>query len=429
MATPISPSVSTSEQRRALRELQVDLAGAADGKLREIVALVDALPQRGAADNLLVPLRGRMTQLRPLRRMNLTRLLFMPIDKVIAAQSQWRRGALAIPRGTLMCLGQLIGRELGDDAPALAEAIAGLRSDDRGQILRHGRTLWPRAATILAGAAMPPDWTAATGLGAPDFLAVARPLAVVLGEAAAIEQMLLEAGRDDPAPPLRACLARALEAVARMRPPVDASLAGLCLGMLFAVLLARLPAAGPLLLATGDLAARNGDPIARLAADNAIDAAFDQTEARLAKQGGTLGAGELARIATLIDAVEQPGPASRPSRKPRAISLRRALDTHCRQRFQSDLAERLLARLPRLGAEAADAQVSEMEEAALELRRLETAGRAFGGAAHYERALAEGGQALLKQARPDARRIDLARLAEILQGPEAGLAVFDAGRR
>jgi len=252
---------------------------------------------------------------------------------------------------------------------------------------------------------------------------------VLLSEAVAIERLrLLGADPEAQVAPLRACLGRVLDRVMALAPPTDAQLTGLCLGLLLSVLLARLPAAEALLMTTADVAMRSGDPASRLAADRAVDAMLDQAEARLAQHTG-LALDDLAGLAGLIEALEQPGPAGRPTRKPRALALRRALDGHCRQRFEVNLAERLLHHLPALGAASPDAQVDELEQAALELRRWEAVGRRFGGAAHYERALAEGGQALLKLAQPDANRVDLARLMEILQGPEAGLAVLDAGVR
>jgi hypothetical protein len=257
-------------------------------------------------------------------------------------------------------------------------------------------------------------------------------LAVLLGEAVAIEHMLLlaptphELSQNELAPKLRDCLARALVAMTRMPAPENTTLATRCIGLLLTVLLARMPAAEPLLVATGDFATRTADPIARLAADSAVDTMLDQAETRLAQADCSIGVGELTRVAALIDALETPGPACRPSRKPRAIALRRALDVHCRHRFEADLAGRLLMHIPQLSATATDESVLSLEDAALDLRRLEAVGRAFGGAAHYERALAEAGQAILKLAGPSASRVDLARLTEILLGPEAALAVLEA---
>jgi hypothetical protein len=155
---------------------------------------------------------------------------------------------------------------------------------------------------------------------------------------------------------------------------------------------------------------------------------LDQAEARLAQPRGFICVSDLTRAATLIRALEDPGPACRPSRKPRAAALRRALDAHCRDRFQIDLANRLLRQLPQLSVDTPDDVVADLEAAALDLRRLEAVGRALGVPAHYDRALAEAGGALLKLAHPEARRVDLARLSEILLGPEAGLAVLDGGR-
>ena len=61
---------------RSLHLMQANLTDASDAQIEQIVALVDSLPQRGVADDLIAPLRRRLARLRPHRPMSFMRLLF-----------------------------------------------------------------------------------------------------------------------------------------------------------------------------------------------------------------------------------------------------------------------------------------------------------------------------------------------------------------
>jgi hypothetical protein len=65
--------------------------------------------------------------------------------------------------------------------------------------------------------------------------------------------------------------------------------------------------------------------------------------------------------------------------------------------------------------------ITGLEATALELRRFEAAARPFGSVPHYERVLRDCARSLTDGAPEDANPVDVARLVEILQGPEAGL--------
>jgi hypothetical protein len=411
---------------RAIRELQLSLAGAQDAKLREIVALVDSLPRRGLADNVIAPLRERLRRLRPARRMNARRLIFLPADRAIVPAAQWKRGMLAIPRHVLACLTDLVCAELGDSFAAFARAFDGTASDDIDIVLHHGRWLWPLAGAILARAVMPPEWAAATGLGLTDYNLIARPLAILLGAAGRVEELAqlgIDSERAQTA--IRTLLAQAQTGISALPESNDEAVAQACLGLLIEVCLQRLPDARDTLTAAADLASRGENRHARPAADAALDCALSRAEAGLAASDPPMPLGELLQLAELLDVLDQPGPAGRPAGKARTAALRRNLDAHCRQRFQSELTGKLLPMAAMLSATMPDDALLSIEETARDLRRLEAIGRMAGGSAHYERALADSAAALPALA-AGARAVDLARLIEILQGPEAALAFLDA---
>jgi hypothetical protein len=53
--------------------IQTSLAHAADAQIARVVAMVDAMPERGSADALIAPLRPRLAALRPTRPLSFTR--------------------------------------------------------------------------------------------------------------------------------------------------------------------------------------------------------------------------------------------------------------------------------------------------------------------------------------------------------------------
>jgi len=414
-----------SDPSTAISTLQRHLAHAEDAQLREIVALVDSLPKRGPTDDIIAPLRSRLLRLRPARRLHIGRLIFVPADCVIVPAPSWRRGMVAVPRHALTCLTLLIRHAMGPEYTTVATQIDGTMSDDAEAILRHGRAVWPRAAAILAQAPMPPEWPDMTGLALADFPTIARPLAILLGEAVAIEELVQRGStRDFAARAIRQCLSRALTAIAALPEAGDAALAKACLGLLLSVCLDRLPESEIALVVAGDLARSTDSTTPRQAADAAIDAALDLAEANFSHPNATPALADLQRLADLLATLEQPGPAGRPSRKPRVTALRRALTAHCRSRFKTELSTHLLPGISQLDHTPQADMLLALESAARNLRKLEAMERQACGVTQLEQQLADCATTLLTLA-PQARRVDLARLVEILQGSEAALAVLD----
>jgi len=407
--------------RKLQRDLQKTLLQAADVQLIEVVSLVDSMPDRGDADALLAPLRWRLQSLRPRRPLSLKRLMFLPADPIIMPARLWHRGMPAIPRTALACIGAQVLAGLGATAATLDAEIQGAMVDDHAAVHKIGSRLWPMAADILAQGGPPPDWSDNSGLTALDHAALAQPLSIVLRQAAAIESMVhprmtIEAASVGA---IRTCVSLAIATI----PPHASAFGVQGIAMLLAILIARLPGSEQIVTAASDLALSLCSPLPRLAADLAIDFALDSLEGSLAAETTLCHAAhDLGRLARLLDTIEQPGPASRPTRKARAAQLRCDVDRACRSRFEHDAEQHLLANAPQLGLGASDADVISLEATALDLRRFEFAARAFGSGPHYDRMLRETANRLAETAPRDANPIDVARLVEILQGPEAALA-------
>ena len=92
MSSPVQEAAQ-SQSRAQIRSLQHDLLGARDQQILRVVDMVDKMPQRGDADDFIAPLRPRLAFLRPIRRLNFTRLLFQPLDSVIVARRAAQRAA------------------------------------------------------------------------------------------------------------------------------------------------------------------------------------------------------------------------------------------------------------------------------------------------------------------------------------------------
>jgi hypothetical protein len=404
-------------QGGVIRDLQRTMARANDAHIAEIVTLLDALPDRGAADALLAPLRGRLQQAWPPRSMTFSRLLFTPANAVVVPPAKWRRNGVTLPRIALRCLSAQVRFALGD-TPDIMGALSAVSSSDCAGILRIGAILWPRAAEILASAPIPSDWSEQTGLTATDYVTIARPLAALLYEATSIEAFVdnAAAGVSVSRAQIRECLSRVLTrtgAAAKAPPPI---------GMLISVLLGRLPIPEDVLVVAGDLSQLAQNPSIRQASDLAIDMLLAGSETML---DGHLNIGmaadEIRRVLVLLDTLEKPGPACRPAQKQALLSLRRNLDTTCRKLFDQELGRSVLSARSGAGTAKQDAAVTELEATMRDLRAFEAAARGFGSGPSYDQAISAASRTLAAVP-PDPESVsDVARLIEILDGPEAGL--------
>jgi hypothetical protein len=405
-----------SGARTHLRSVQRDLVGARDEQIMRVVAMVDAMSARGDADALIAPLRARLEQLRPPRRLNFGRLMFAPLDPLFLPGRAWRRGTPGVPRTALAPLAAVARAAIGTDAVALDARMEGVTAANTEAVRALGAVLWPRAAAVLATATVPADWNESTGLQTADFTALAVPVAAVLAQASAVQEITRRAksGSDPSDHELEGVLARAMM--------VDAS----AMTMMFALLMAQLPRPERLILIAEDLAGRETDPIARAAADRAADFVLDRIEADVGPGPHLAHAtDDIRRVASVLQDLETRS-TQRPTRRARIVQLRQQFDAKCRERFVAELDSQLLAPAGSLAGAAGD-MVAAIEATARDLRRFEMVARQVGGGEAYDRQLRRATEML--QPRPDespATFVDRVRLIEILQGPEAALAVLAA---
>jgi len=421
----------TGAQAALLSTLRDGLSGASDAQLRQVVAMVDRMEQRGAVDALLAPLRPRLARLQPARPMRFARLLFLPLDPIIVAPPDFTPARLAVPRHALTALADFVRDTMGAAGTEIEARIDGhdMRATD---ILRPTvAALWPAAAEILARAAritqVPPGWES-TGLPPPVFATIASTTAIALRHAHAIEALATEG-------PARATTGTALEAL------LDAAYADgpAAWRLVLALLLLRL--GDPLaVLRAATTTARVQQTAMRVAAEQAVESALDHLERQAAQSGGAPGgeavaatATRLGTVATLLDAVAADG--TGPERARRVAALRSRLDTSCQSRLRQGLTEQVLEPLAALTVTATDEAgitrtLEAAEAAARAMRALESTGRRLnpgGGGDAYPKLL-HAAAAKIGDADPASplTRVDRARLVELLAGTDAALALLNA---
>ncbi len=407
-----------------VRSLSEELLHASDSKLLKVTQMIDRLPDRGEADQLLAPIRGRLAQLRPSRPMTHTRLLFTPLDAVVAAAPKWQPGDLAIPRSLIQPLANLLlPRIPGELPPDLQDA-------DDAALTRAGAPLWSAAAAELATLELPadwrtPDWQKMHGLTAAMVIPLVAPLQVILRHAVTLRSLPPHTD-----PRCEQVLSALLSDAAETAP--------LGWGLMLALLL---EAAAPDQVVRSAIAvARNHRSVTVLMAgiDQAAADTLGRMEALVEEPGpdDLLDAGRMQARVALIGRIERfrrlelrPAPEQR-----RLARLRQAVSAANRLVFETTLQARLpgpaaaprppqvAACTPPLAAEA----VGALEAEARQLRRFALAAGRLGESDEYGRLLEDAASRYLDAGTSSGLlAADSLRLAELLVGSERAIEIMD----
>lgn len=390
------------------RRLTHAVASASDEALARVVAVFDRMADRREADRLLDAARPRLRRLRPPRPIAFTRLLFLPLDGVIVESRNWKRADGGLPRSALPALGDAVRIAIGGEAARIEEGFDGRSFADLAAVDATGRRLWRAAAG--AALAPPPAWEG-SGLGEAEFRHCVALAAGVWRHADPLWTAMLAAREGPPASLVQA----ALTCAAAEEPSV--------IEAMIATLLTK--AAKPGSVVSAAAAARVGPAGA---AERVLDRWIEECRPDLSVSDPR-GAAELAEeFAEALDDLEGSDAGRRPERRQRVAALRRTVGEACRGAFAESAAHHLVEPLARAGARLDDAGIRSMETTARSLRRLEAAGRKLGGASAYDATLRKVTDSFAAlRGRPEANPADLARLTEILVGPEAALKLLDGG--
>ena len=391
-----------------LRNLHHGLASAQDEQISRIVAVVDALESRGAADDVIAPLRPRLAQLRPPRPLRFCRLMFMPLDALIVPTPEWRQDAPTIPRAAVQPLAEIVHNAMGADARTIEDAIRHRTVTDTEVVRSAGQLLWPNASAVLTTVSTPPPAWARSQLPPDCFALLARRVAILLGQTERLDTLFAESE-------IGVTLqAEALAPVMAIAGIEDAT----TLAMMIALILARLPAARQLLGQAGNSLGLP-DALMGAAIEQALTVLVDRLETRSGVEtlviGSRLGqAGmEVRRILELLGGMH----AQRQSDDwpARLSAIFRRLDASCRLRFAIALEVEFAAAL-RSGGIA-------LEDAARGVRDLQQQASRLSRSSSYGMMLRQAAEMVT---RADLSLIDRVRLVEILLGPDEALALLEA---
>lgn len=398
---------------RDLRLLAGAAAGAEDAALLRVVQLLDSLPERGETDRVLDPVRPRLGALRPSRPLRFARLLFLPLDGAILPPAAWRRGGHQVPRSAISPISAAVAAALGPLGAEIEAALAGRTTGDATLIVELGARLWPAAAAALPEKA-PPGWAEA-GLVAEDYAPIRALIEPLLHAGPLIHAAQRSAAEGPPAHKVRQALAGPAEA------------GPLPLAAAVAVLLHRAAAPGAVLMVAADFGAAGRAAASRMA-EVAIAGLPDPAAAPLGDAAMAAGrfffaAADLARSG-LLD----------PERQRRLTALQHAAETECRRRVAEAGTSQVVQVLATLAGAASvdEASLARVEADARALRAVAQVGRGVGDPAAYDRTLRGLADAIGRLRTADAPSaealtpVDLARVVEILAGPDAATALLAA---
>lgn len=395
-------------QAAPVSEVQRKLHRAADEQLAQVLALVDAMPARGAADALIAPLRGRLASIAPARPLSITRLLFRPLDPVIISGPRWTPGVPAVPRTALGSIGNAALVRLGPALKPIQAIIAGREGKDQAVVDRAGTTLWPEAAAVVAALPVPADWESTTGLPEGCYAEIRANVAAVLRQAVPLSEWTHRVGAIDPIPIVKAILAST-----QATDPLG-------LGVVLAVLLTDGSLAAPALFAALKLPGQQVD----LAVEQTLQRAQHALTAVLPSVGLVAASVHITHVAALLEAVE--GPDSRPALRSQAQRTRHLADVACQGRMLQALNQELLPKLAAADEVMDDAAVTGLESVARGLRRFSLVGRRVGAGAVYDKLLGQTAADACASSSSTLTRMERLRVAELLVGADAALKLLPA---
>ena len=345
-----------------------------------------------------------------MRRLQFTRLLFLPLDGAIMDNKEWRRGAAQLPRSALPGIAEALRLSMGTEAERLEETFAGKNFQDFGAVDRAGRVLWATAQAHAPNLQPGPRWEG-TGLRPEDFKALVRMAAQVWRHALGLWAAIKMAGWGPPEEAVKAALA----------PMAQEDTEAFAMGL--ATIMQKATSPGLVAAAAAGLSAR-----ATAIADAAVDEWLAGARVALPAEGLAMAASFAESFGYAFRDLENAPPTSNPRRGEMLVKLRQDASETCRLAFEEGLDAEILRTLPLLCSSATSEQISALEAQARALRRIELVGRKYGIDHGYEGAARRIGAAIdeakLKLNPAGMTRLDLARLAEILLGPEAALDVL-----
>ena len=198
--------------------------------------------------------------------------------------------------------------------------------------------------------------------------------------------------------------------------------------MLVTLLLARLPQLTPVLAKIDPELGLQGELMLRQASQDATEVLLTGLEADGGLEATVSGveledaAQEVRRTVTLLRQLAERTDV--PQMRAREHAIRQRLDAGCRQRFAHAMTTEFL---PLLRQPLAGGDGGALEATARHLRELESEARVLGGGDAYDAQLREAAASVRAGGAADMSLAERVRLVEILEGPEAAMALLRQG--
>jgi hypothetical protein len=356
---------------KSLRDLGHAARQATDNQIIKLVSMVDAMPERGAADAILGPVRARLKHLRPERTLNVSRLLFLPLDAVLLNARDWRPVPGQVPRTAIAPLLQALRSTEPRVFQAVEDALARQSLRNGHLVSELGAALWIAAARSLPD--RPPAGWAEAGLPAQGFPFIAQTCRPLWRHGPALWQLRL-AGADG----LREQDLRiAFRAIAQDGPEV--------VGIVLSALLPYVVNPAQMIAIVGGL-----DRSLAGIAEQVLDKYLAGISPDLDFSDLTAVATAAERFALVLEDLDSATGRDRPKRAQLLHSLRQAAAEACAARLSDQVNAHLVQPLERLIAAAgvSDAEVEALEKSAIALRSIANSGRGLRQGGGFDQALA-----------------------------------------
>ena len=389
------------------RHLIHALGSASDMAVGQVVEILDRLADRSEADRLLDAARPRLRQIRPARSLQFTRLLFLPLDGAISDNRDWQKEDARLPRSALPAIAEALRSAMGPEAERIEASFKGKFFHDVAAVDRAGRRLWEAAARLAPALKPGPRWER-SGLRTDDFAPLVQLAQGVWQHAGPLWAAIQIAGWGPPDEAVRA----ALSPLAAENSPA--------FGIALATLMQKATSPGQVAREAARLSERAGS-----IADAAVDDWLDRARVQLPGEDIVAAAGFAESFGRAFQDLQNAPATRNPRRAARLVQLRQEAEVTCRLAYEEGLETHIIRQLPALCAGATADLIMATEGHARALRRIENIGRRYGLDHGYDGAN-QRIMAALEAARQNLEpggitKLDVARLAEILLGPEAAL--------
>ena len=143
------------EGEDALARISGSTSNASDSVLRQVVAVLDAVPSRTMLDPIIAAARPRLKLLRPPRPITFARILFLPFDGALVERDEWSAGSAKFPRAAITPFADALRAAMGPAVDEISANLGGRNFFDVLQVDQTGRRLWAEAARLAPGLAFP----------------------------------------------------------------------------------------------------------------------------------------------------------------------------------------------------------------------------------------------------------------------------------